>query len=261
MKHFFLVVFIFTSVSLTAQDWSSVYRQVEEVTIYEGLEEEYLNFEAFWKTVKEKHVKEGKQIAWFVWKVIPSEENKGWADYLILNIFSDEKQMTDMLSKSVDWWTNEIKVAHKGKTKRSLIRKYIKETIENKYRKKSVTYTNKGIDAFLAQGAAPAAGIKGNYIGVEQLNEDYVDFETKLFAPYHKQSKSRLYWELNEIVDRSENAYKPVTHIIFEIKNPEDPQTKWNPTFAEQMAVKYGIASRKFHGAMDAELVHFAWPE
>ena len=101
--------------------------------------------------------------------------------------------------------------------------------------------------------------LKERYIGVEQLNEDYVDFETKLFLPYHKETKSRLYWELNEIVDRSENAYKPVTHNIFEIMNPESAAADWNPSFAEEMAVKYGTASRKFHGSMNVKLVHFAW--
>ena len=64
---------------------------------------------------------------------------------------------------------------------------------------------------------------------------------------------------VNEIVDRSDNAYKPVTHTIFEIPNPEAPQGEWEPTFAEEMAVKYGIASRKFHGTLNTELVHFAW--
>ena len=131
--------------------------------------------------------------------------------------------------------------------------------MNNKYRKKSVTYTNKGLHAFIAENAVPEAGTKADYIGIEQLNDDYVDFEIKLFAPYHQQSKSRLYWELNEIVDRSDNAYKPVTHTIFEIPNPEAPEVEWNPTFAEEMAVKYGIASRKFHGTLNTELVHFAW--
>ena len=67
-KLFFAIIFIL-SLGLQAQDWSSVYRQVEEVTLNEGLDNEYVDFEEFWKTIKEKHVKEGKQIAWFVWKV------------------------------------------------------------------------------------------------------------------------------------------------------------------------------------------------
>ena len=259
MKKLFLVILATTSLAINAQDLSNVYRQVEEITLNEGLNEEYVNFEGFWKTVKEKHVKEGMQLGWFVWKVIPTEENQNWADYLIFNIFANEQQMKEMNSRPVEWWENEIKSAHKGKTKRSVVKKYTKETLENRYRKKSISYTNKGIDAFIAEGATPSAGTKGTYIEMQQLNDDYVDFETKLFAPYHKKSKSRLYWELNEIIDRTENAYKPVTHIITEILNPDAPVVEWNQTFAEEMAVKYGMASRKFHGSMNLELVHFAW--
>ena len=84
---------------------------------------EYVDFEGFWKTIKEKHVKEGKQVAWFVWKVLPTEENKGWAEYLIYNVYANEEQMKAMSSKSTEWWENEIKVAHKGKTKRSIVKK------------------------------------------------------------------------------------------------------------------------------------------
>ena len=259
MKKLLIATIFILSLSLQAQDWSSVYRQIEEVTLNEGLENEYVDFEGFWKTIKEKHVKEGKQIAWFVWKVLPTKENKGWADYLIYNIYADKEQMKDMSSKPTEWWENEIKVAHKGKTKRSIVKKYTQQTMDNKYREKSVMYTLKGLGAFLADGAAPASGINATYIGVEQLNEDYVDFENKFFAPYHKESKSRLYWELNEIIDRTENAFKPATHIITEILNPDAPEVEWKPTFAEEMAVKYGMASRKFHGSMNLELVHFAW--
>ena len=41
--------------------------------------------------------------------------------------------------------------------------------------------------------------------------------------------------------------------------NPQSAAAEWNPSFAEEMAVKYGTASRNFHGTMNAELVHFAF--
>ena len=209
MKQYILLTLLFTSFTfINAQDWSKVYRQVEEVTLNDGLEKDYEKFEGFWKTIKQKHVKEGKLMGWFIWKVDPkSNDNKPWADYLILNVFANKQQMDDMNSKSMEWWQNEIKTAHKGKTKRSIVKKYMQEGTNNKYRKKSVTYINKGLHAFIAENAVPEAGTKADYIGIEKLNDDYVDFEIKLFAPYHQQSKSRLYWELNEIVDRSDNAY------------------------------------------------------
>ena len=114
--------------------------------------------------------------------------------------------------------------------------------------------------AFCLRGAVSRASkIQMLTPGSLYSNEDYVDFETKLFLPYHKSGNTRLYWELNEIVDRTENAYKPVSHIIFEIRNPENNNVESNLSFAEEMAIKYGIASRKFHGNLEAQLVHFAF--
>ena len=260
MKKLLFGIFMISVLNVKAQDWSTVYRQVDEVTLNEGLEEDYEKFESFWKILKQKHLKEGKILGWFVWKADKSSNNNNaWTDYIILNIYENEQKMKEMNSKTQEWWMNELKSAHKGKTKRSVVKKYIKETLDNKYKKKIVSYTNKGIEAYLSEQAAPQAGIVANYIGVEQLNEDYVDFETKLFLPYHKSGNTRLYWELNEIVDRTDNAYKPVTHIIFEIRNPESSNIESNLSFAEEMAVKYGMASRKFHGNLEAELVDFAF--
>ena len=46
------------------------------------------------------------------------------------------------------------KEAHKGVTKKSTIKKYIKETLNNKYRK-SVTHFGKGLHAFMSEDASP----------------------------------------------------------------------------------------------------------
>ena len=42
--------------------------------------------------------------------------------------------MKEMNSKTQEWWINELKAAHKGKTKRSIIKKYIRK-VNNKYKK------------------------------------------------------------------------------------------------------------------------------
>ena len=54
MKKLIITTIFILSISLQAQDWSSVYRQIEEVTLNEGLDNEYVAFEGFWKTIKEK---------------------------------------------------------------------------------------------------------------------------------------------------------------------------------------------------------------
>ena len=56
MKKYILTALFFAFFTFSnAQDWSNVYREVEEVTLNEGLKEEYVKFESFWKTIKEKH--------------------------------------------------------------------------------------------------------------------------------------------------------------------------------------------------------------
>jgi hypothetical protein len=47
MKKLLFGIFMISMLNVNAQDWSTVYRQVEEVTLNEGLENEYIEFEAF----------------------------------------------------------------------------------------------------------------------------------------------------------------------------------------------------------------------
>ena len=137
MKKLLFGIFMISVLNVKAQDWSTVYRQVDEVTLNEGLEEDYEKFESFWKILKQKHLKEGKILGWFVWKADKSSNNNNaWTDYIILNIYENEQKMKEMNSKTQEWWMNELKSAHKGKTKRSVVKKYIKETLDNKYKKK-----------------------------------------------------------------------------------------------------------------------------
>ena len=142
----------------------------------------------------------------------------------------------------------------KGKTKKSVIKKYSNETVNNKYREKSVTYTNQRISD-LSSGGNPSKGLVAYYHGIEQLNEDYVDFELKFFRELHKGRK--LWWELNKISNRTDNAYKPVTHTIFEINDENAPSLESN--FTNEMMLKYGQTTRKIHGTLKTTLVNWRW--
>ena len=124
-----------------------------------------------------------------------------------------------------------------------------------------MVYTLKGLGATLAEGAAPQAGMKGTYIRMEELSDDYVDFEINYFAPKHFKNNSRLYWDLNEIIARSENAYKQVSHVIFEVVNPDRTEGNNNGelSFEEKMTRKYGYKSRNLLGYLQADLKLFSW--
>ena len=57
----------------------------------------------------------------------------------------------------------------------------MKETLDNKYKQRLVTYNTSNIAAFADDNLNPVAGINAVYIGMEQLNEDYERFETEYF--------------------------------------------------------------------------------
>ena len=217
MKKTFLTILFLLALTSNQVFSQNFYAQIQEVTVQEGLNSEYEEFEKFWSVVNEKLIADGHLAGWSFWKVNPeSNDNNPWADYILYNQFSSEDQMNSTLSKSPEWWAEYVEKAHKGKSKRSLIKKYVKETLDNKYKQRLVTYNTSNIAAFADENLNPAAGINAVYIGMEQLNEDYERFETEYFQKRHQGNK--LYWEFNKITNRSDNAYKPVTHNIFEVQ-------------------------------------------
>ena len=255
MKKTFLTILFLLALTSNQVFSQNFYAQIQEVTVQEGLNSEYEEFEKFWSVVNEKLIADGHLAGWSFWKVNPeSNDNNPWADYLLYNLFSSEDQMNSTLSKSPEWWTEYVEKAHKGKSKRSLIKKYVKETLDNKYKQKLVTYNTSNIAAFADDKLQPAAGLNAVYIGMEQLNEDYERFETEYFQNRHQGNK--LYWEFNKITNRSDNAYKPVTHNIFEV-NMENSEQDQDSGFVDEMMVKYGSASRTLHGWMVVELLEF----
>ena len=255
MKKTFLTILFLLALTSNQVFSQNFYAQIQEVTVQEGLNSEYEEFEKFWSVVNEKLIADGHLAGWSFWKVNPeSNDNNPWADYILYNQFSSEDQMNSTLSKSPEWWTEYVEKAHKGKSKRSLIKKYVKETLDNKYKERLVTYNISNVAAFADDKLQPAVGINAVYIGMEQLNEDYERFETEYFQNRHKGNK--LYWEFNKITNRSDNAYKPVTHNIFEV-NMENSGQDQESSFVDEMMVKYGSASRTLHGWMVVELLEF----
>ena len=60
-------------------------------------------------------------------------------------------------------------------------------------------------------------------------------------------------------MSKSDKANKPISHVIFERFNPNPPKSASNsePSNADEIIAKYGIASRKIHGGLILELVDF----
>ena len=241
---------------------------MEEITLKEGVENDYLKLEKMWSNVHEKIHAMGNKAGWFLFKVIPAEEgvkwppnsSNPWCEYIIFNIYTDSIQM------SKGWGIGStrkesqafIRKSNYNKMKSSEITRLLK--IGN-LREKTTYYTIETVDATIDVGELKI-GDKAIILGVEELNEDYENFETKWFKTRHNESilkGQRLAWYLNRINSRSDNAYQPVSHIIFERFNPNPPKNLTNPkpSFVDKMMTKHGIASRKIHGGLILELVDF----
>ena len=98
---------------------------------------------------------------------------------------------------------------------------------------------------------APDEGQSLNFFfnGFQALNDDYENFEMKFFKENHNkqiESGTRAWWEFNKVLNRSENANQEVTHFTMDVI---DKDYQWSndgePSFTEQMMVKYGVASRE----------------
>ena len=261
------ILFVFITLFALKTGFSQI-AVMEEITLKEGVENDYLKLEKMWSNVHEEIHAMGNKAGWFLFKVIPTEEgvnwppngSNPWCEYIIFNIYTDSDQM----SKGWGIGSNRkesqafIRKANYNKMKSSEISRLLK--IGN-LREKTTIYRMETVDATIDVGALKI-GDKAIILGIEELNEDYENFETKWFKTRHNESilkGQRLAWYLNRINSRSDNAYQPVSHIIFERFNPNPPKNLPNsePSFVDKMMTKHGIASRKIHGGLILELVDF----
>ena len=265
MKKIKFLTFTLLSISFAFSQAVSM----EEITLNDGMEKDYIKFENMYSSAHDKVQQNGEKAGWFLFKVIPTEEGTSWppnsstpwCDFVLFNIYSDDSQLDG------DWGMGSnqketqafVRKANYRKMKNSEMTRLF--NMANKFRKKTTNYTLKGVDATVDIGPMKI-GDRATLLGVEQLNEDYEEFESKWFKQGHNESilnGQRLAWYLNKISERSENAYQPISHMIFERFNPNPPEVNSNPepTFVQQMMGKHGSASRKIHGGLILELVNF----
>ena len=210
-----LGLFIF-NISFSQAVW------MEEITLNEGMEKDYIKFENMYSSAHEKVQKAGEKAGWFLFKVVPTEEgtqwppnsSKPWCDFVLFNIFSDDSQLDGDWGMGSNQKETEafVRKANYGKMKNSEMTRLFK--MANKFRKKSTSYTLRGVDSTIDIGPIKV-GDRATLLGVEQLNEDYERYESEFFKTYHNRQITdgiRLAWYFNKISERSENAYQPITH-------------------------------------------------
>ena len=178
MKKTLALLFLISAFSINAQS----YIQMEVITLKSGQEDEYLKIEEFFSEVKKLAVKKGLQSGWAVFKNIPNDQNKieglTYPDYMVFNLYDSKEQMEQ--SVDINSLTN---MAHKGKTKKKVIKKMLSSWSSPRQETRNYTYkrisnTDWGLGEF-------KKGLKMYGAPIQQLDENYVNYELEFFKKGH----------------------------------------------------------------------------
>ena len=195
------------------------------VVINEGMDASYHDLEKIWSVYHMESIKKGEKIAWSVWKRTPREGDvEKAADYVIFNQFSSKDQHDKMLNSfDMKKATSIMKNGLKGKMSSSKINKTLNKNIKKEVR----NYTLQLVDAFPLMGGDIKVGDKMNFATMIQKDENYEEYESKVWKPVFQNEALRgnfKWWALTRIVDRNDKAYKPPTHLVWNIgvENAQD---------------------------------------
>ena len=199
--------------SITAQVVSADF-----VVINEGMDSSYHDLEKIWSVYHMESIKKGEKVAWSVWKRTPREgDNEKAADYVIFNQFSSKDQHDKMMNSfDMKKATSIMKNGLKGKMSSSKINKTLNKNIKKEVR----NYTLQLVDAFPLMGGDIKVGDKMNFATMIQKDENYEEYESKVWKPVFQNEALRgnfKWWALTRIVDRNDKAYKPPTHLVWNI--------------------------------------------
>ena len=217
---------------------------MDVIQIKEGMESNYESIEAFVSPLQKEAINQGRKLGWYLMKRqsggdLSEVEDKGIGDYVLVNIYKDQAQ------RDADQWSDYLEIAKKvyrGKMSTKKLTKKFNSAINP--RKDTRTYILENI--YYTKPGETKIGDVFYIFPAEQLNDEYEQFEMEIFRPMWEErilEGSHLSWSFNRVIDRSENAYQNVSHIIF--NKPSEMPSKIQPDFKTQKAMEMGFLARK----------------
>lgn len=224
------------------------------VQVKEGKEADYEAVEAFVAPIMGEAVANGDKMGWYIFKRMKggdlSEiEDKGVGDYMIINVYKDRVQME---ANTMTTFSSYARKVYKGKmTNRSLDKKM--STLMDA-RKDTRSYTLENI--YYTKPNRLQVGDEIGVFAAQQLNEDYEDFEMHYYRPMWEEmilTGAHKAWNFNRIIERSDNAYQNLTHIIFNAVGTGE--YKFKEDFISRKLGEMGTASRKGFDTAQMKLI------
>ena len=229
------------------------------VHLEKGVEKDYNTLEKIWMPFHNSEIKAGKKMFWAVWKIDKAPEMEKAPDYVVFNIFKDEKQLnTYMDNWDSDSSRKKIESLNRGKYSKSVVKNIMNKKIKNEVR----SYTIKILHQTVMTGGDAKIGDKISMGAMRQKSDDYEKFEMNVFLPMWEQQllKGKIsQWSFAKVIDKNEAA-NDVTHMTFIFRNnanPQDvifmPENEW----LSNMIVQQGLATREFWSS-EATLVYMS---
>ena len=254
MKYIFITLLFTFSNILSGQVAVASFVHLEK-----GVEKDYNTLEKIWMPFHNSEIKAGKKMFWSVWKIDKAPEMEKAPDYVVFNIFKDEKQLNTYRDNwDSDSSRKKIESLNRGKYSKSVVKNIMTKKIKNEVR----SYTIKILHQTVMTGGDAKIGDKISMGAMRQRSDDYEKFEMNVFLPMWEQQllKGKIsQWSFAKVIDKNEAA-NDVTHMTFIFRNnanPQDvmfmPENEW----LSNMIVQQGLATREFWSS-EATLVYMS---
>ena len=254
MKYIFITLLFTFSNILSGQVAIADFIHLEK-----GVEKDYNTLEKIWMPFHDSEIKAGKKMFWAVWKIDKAPEMEKAPDYVVFNIFKDEKQLNTYRDNwDGDSSRKKIESLNKGKYSKSVVKNIMNKKIKNEVR----SYTIKILHQTVMTGGDAKIGDKISMGAMRQRSDDYEKFEMNVFLPMWEQQllKGKIsQWSFAKVIDKNEAA-NDVTHMTFIFRNnakPQDvtfmPDNEW----LSNIIVQQGLSTREFWSS-EAKLVYMS---
>ena len=254
MKYIFITLLFTFSNILSGQVAVASFVHLEK-----GVEKDYNTLEKIWMPFHNSEIKAGKKMFWAVWKIEKAPEMEKAPDYVVFNIFKDEKQLNTYRDNwDSDSSRKKIESLNKEKYSKSVVKNIMNKKIKNEVR----SYTIKILHQTVMTGGDAKIGDKISMGAMRQRSDDYEKFEMNVFLPMWEQQllKGKIsQWSFAKVIDKNEAA-NDVTHMTFIFRNnanPQDvtfmPDNEW----LSNIIVQQGLSTREFWSS-EAKLVYMS---
>jgi len=241
----------------------SQYASGSFIVLNEGMEEDYLMTEKLWQVYHKKSVKDGHKNHWSIWKVdVTNYEDKieedRFPDYFILEGYNTLDDLTAESDRYSPEGLKEISNYIKSKMKGKMSSRAIDKILSKSVRKETRMYHHQFLAATPFTGGGLKVGDKMTIAPMQQLQDDYEDFETNFYKDLFNErvmNGDHRWWGFSKVINRNDNALTISTHTAWNMFI-DGKELGWPEDFASRKIMEITPQARKMYNPIQLTLVY-----